>query len=159
MPQLKHLQSALGWSLIGLLLTYVLINIIGFASPFWGLWRHPGDIHASHNLLRAWQPITPWFSVLFVVAAWHLAMTTRSMIARAAIVAAGFLVPVAHIGSRVARRAMEQAGPTTPFSLPATVDLLGSAYIGFAGLLFLFLVWRAIRMCNRALGPARQEHA
>src|SRR3546814_6784594 len=61
MLQLRHVQRALGWCLVGLLLTYVLINAIGLVSPFWGLWRHPGDPGASSSLLNAWQSITPWF--------------------------------------------------------------------------------------------------
>src|SRR3546814_17678403 len=75
MLQLQHVQRALGWCLVGVLLTYVLINAIGFVSPFWGLWRRPGDPGASSSLLHAWQQITPWFSICFAVAAWHLART------------------------------------------------------------------------------------
>src|SRR3546814_10270113 len=59
MLQLQHVQRALGWCLVGVLLTYVLINAIGFVSPFWGLWRRPGDPGASSSLLHAWQQITP----------------------------------------------------------------------------------------------------
>src|SRR3546814_18821756 len=85
MLQLQHVQRALGWCLVGVLLTYVLINAIGFVSPFWGLWRRPGDPGASSSLLHAWQQITPWFSICFAVAAWHLARTVQAMAARSGI--------------------------------------------------------------------------
>ena len=126
MLQLKHVQRALGWCLVGLLLTYALINVIGFASPFWGLWRHPGDPGASLSLLHSWQPITPWFSICFAVAAWHLARTVRATVARVGIVAMGVLVPVAHIGSSYAGLAMAQANaPGTP-QLSAAVVMLAT---------------------------------
>lgn len=160
MLQLKHVQGALGWCLVGLLLTYALINVIGFVSPFWGLWRHPEDPGASLGLLHSWQPITPWFSICFAVAAWHLARTTRSMVARVGIVAMGVLVPVAHIGSSFASRAVEQTGSPVPPPLPAALDVLANAYLGLAALVFVVLVWRVVRRVNGLLesqagrGPA-----
>src|SRR3546814_19294613 len=71
MLQLKHVQRALGWCLVGVLLTYVLINDIGLVSPFWGLWRRPGNPGASSILLHAWQQITPPSSISFAVAPWR----------------------------------------------------------------------------------------
>lgn len=145
MQQLKHVQGALGWCLVGLLLTYALINVIGFASPFWGLWRYPGDPHASHGLLHFWQPVTPWFSICFVVAAWHLVKTVRATVARVGIVAMGVLVPVAHIGSSYAGLAMAQADAAATPQLSAAVVMLAEAYLGLAALAFVALAWRAVR--------------
>src|SRR3546814_12493511 len=98
MLQLQHVQRALGWCLVGVLLTYVLINAIGFVSPFWGLWRRPGDPGASSSLLPAWQQITPWFSICFAVAAWHLARTVQAIASRSGLLAVGSLGPVANFG-------------------------------------------------------------
>lgn len=151
MLQLQHVQRALGWCLVGVLLTYVLINAIGFVSPFWGLWRRPGDPGASSSLLHAWQQITPWFSICFAVAAWHLARTVQAMAARIGILAMGALVPVAHIGSSFARRAIDEAGSPVSPALPAAMDVLADAYLGLAALVFVALIWRAVRQSNRSL--------
>lgn len=153
MSQLKHVQSALGWCLIGLLLTYLIINVIGFISPFWGHWLHPEDPGASLRLLHLWQPITPWFAVCFAVAAWHLAMTCQAIAARVCIIAMGALVPVAHIGSGFARRAMEQAASPVPPQLPAAMNMLANAYLGFTALAFIALIWRAVRQSNNSFKP------
>lgn len=146
MLQLKHVQSALGWCALGLLLTVVLINVIGLISPFWGLLLHPDDPYASRNLLNFWQPITPWFSVCFIVAAWHLALAFQSMAARVCVIVLGILVPVAYIGSGLIHRALEQA--TAPASLELFMSALANVYLGLVIPLFIFLVWRAVRKAN-----------
>lgn len=153
MSQLKHVQSTLGWCLIGLLLTYVLINVIGFISPFWGYWLHPEDPYASRSLLRVWQPITPWFSICFAVAAWHLALACQSTAPRVCIIAMGALIPVAHIGSSFARRAMEQVGSPVSSPLPGAMNMLANAYLGLAALVFIALIWRVVRQSNNSLKP------
>ena len=150
-PPLRRLQSALAWSLIGLLLTYGLINLIGFISPFWAVWRYPGDLHASMNLLHAWQPITPWFSLCFLVAGWHLAMAMRSLPARAAVFVLYALVPVAMIGSSVARRVMEQAGTPSPPQGPAIFNMMAVAYLAVTAVTILALAWWILRRSNRSL--------
>lgn len=139
MQELKHLQGALGWTLLGLLVTEGLINLISFVSPFWGLATAPGSLEASRDLLKFWQPIVPWFSVVFVVAAWHLAMTTRTLAARAGVLAMGVLVPVAHVVA---------AAP--PKSMAA---LLAEAYLALVPLAFVALAWWAVRRSRAALVP------
>lgn len=151
---MRHVQSTLGWSLIGFLVTSVLINVIGFISPLWGQWMHPDDLYASLDLLHLWQPITPWFSVCFVIAAWHLAMTTRASAARVCVIAMGALVPVAYVGSSFARRAMAQADSPVPPQLPAAISVFATAYLWLAALVFLALVWRAVREANNSLEPS-----
>lgn len=148
MSQLKHIQSTLGWFLVGLLMTYVLINIIGFVSPFWALWMYPEVSDASRNLLDFWQPITPWFSVCFVVAAWHLSLTARAMVARVCIVVMGVIVPIAYIGSSFTSRAIEQTEPLVATKLPAIMNILSNAYLGLATIIFISLIWRAVRQTN-----------
>src|SRR3546814_20952670 len=125
MLQLQHVQRALGWCLVGVLLTYVLINAIGFVSPFWGLWRRPGDPGASSSLLHAWQSFTPWFSICFAVAAWHLPRTAQAMAARIGIVVLGALVPVAHVGASFARRTLDQDGSPVSPELSAPMARIG----------------------------------
>lgn len=153
MPQLKHAGSAIGWCLIGLLLTSLLMNIIGFISPFWGRWMHPEDLYASRNLLQFWQVITPWFSVCFAVAAWRLAMAYRRLAARVGIIAMGALIPVAHIGSSFAVQAMEQEASVSSYRFLATISMLANAYIGLAALVFIALVWWAVRQVSKSMQP------
>lgn len=153
MSQLKHVQSALGWCLIGLLLTYVLINAIGFISPFWSYWRHPEDLYGRLSVLHFWQQITPWFAVFFAVAAWHLALTVQSTVARICIIAAGALIPVAFIASSFARRAVEQATSPVPPQVPALINMVANAYLELGGIAFIALVWRAVRQSNNSLKP------
>lgn len=145
MQRLKHVQGALGWSLLGLLLTYLLINVIGFASPFWGAWMHPDAPDASRALLETLRPIVAVFSLCFLVAAWHLAMTARSVAARLGIVAMGILVPAAYIGATFARRALAASDAPIPPQEWAVIELACSVYLGFAALVFLALAWRALR--------------
>ena len=147
----RHVQAALGWALAGLLLTRVLIYFIGFVSPFWGVWRYPGKLYVSHNLLEAWQPITPWFSVCFAVAGWHLAMAMRSLPARVGVVAMYALVPVAVIGSSFARRAIEAADAPVPPQGPALFAMLSGSYLMFATVAFVGLAWWSIRRTNQAV--------
>src|SRR3546814_11972985 len=113
-----------------------MLNGIGFFRPFLGLWRRTGDPGASSSLLHAWQQITPWFSICFAVAAWHLARTVQEMAARIGILALGALVPVAHICSSFARRAIDEpCHPVTP-ALPADMGVLGDAYPALVTLVF-----------------------
>lgn len=156
MSQMKHVQSALGWWLIGVLLTQVLINLIGFISPFWAHWQHPGDLYASRDLLEFWQPITTWFSVAFVPAAWYLAKAFRSVVARVCIIALGVLVPVAHIGSTFAQRAMMQ-DPSLPHQLSSVVFAFGLIYTELATIAFIVLVWWVVRRCNDSIGKPLRE--
>lgn len=148
----RHVERALGWALAGLLLTHVLINAIGLISPFWGALLHPDEPRVSMDLLEAWQPVTPWFSICFAVAGWHLAGAARSAVARVGIVALFALVPVAIIGASFARRAIEQAGTPIPPQGPALFNMVGGMYAGFAAIAFIALAWLAIRRTNRSAG-------
>src|SRR5690606_26097942 len=118
----------------GLLLIFLLPNIVGFVSPFWAYWAHPGDLHASRNLLHFWQPVFPWLSAFFLVAAWHLSLTFQSTLARVGVVVLGVLIPVAHVGASFAHRAMQQADTPVPSQLPAIAAVIANAYLGFAAL-------------------------
>lgn len=158
MEQLKHLGSAIGWCLMGMLLTSLLINIIGLISPFWGHWMHPKDLSASRDLLKLWQVITPWFSVCFAVAAWHLAMAYQSLVARIGVIAMGALIPVAHVGSSFAARAMEQETSGASYRFLATINMLANAYFGLAALVFIALVWWVVRQLSESLQCAPEQH-
>lgn len=148
---LRRLQGSLGWSIAGLLLTYGLINLIGFVSPFWAAWKYPGDLYASRNLLVAWQPITPWFSLCFVMAGWHLAMAMRSLPARGAVLVVYALVPVAMVGSSIARRVIEESGTPVPPQGSLIFAMMAGAYLAFAAITFLALAWWTLRSSNRPL--------
>ena len=74
---MEHLTKALKYFLIGILLYPVLINIIGFMSPF---------LHETLNgdyvgpdaiiFLSFFQPILPFFSLFYLLGAYHLSKTT-----------------------------------------------------------------------------------
>lgn len=157
MSQMKHVQSALGWWLIGLLLTQVLINFIGFISPFWNLWLHPEDHYGSRDLLHSWQPIATWFSIAFVPAFWYLAKAFESVVARVCTIALGVLVPMAHISSTFAQRAMMQADPSVPRQLSGTVYMFADMYVWLAFVVFIALVWWAVRQANHSIGKPLRE--
>ena len=148
---LRHLEGALGWAIVGMLLTYGLVNLIGFISPFWAAWRHEAYYTESLTLLHAWQPITPWFSLCFLVAGWHLALAMRSMLARVAVFAVYALVPVAMIGSRFAQRAVQQADTPVPPQLPAVFSMVAGLYLALALMAFLALAWWTLRRTNRPI--------
>jgi hypothetical protein len=59
-------QKALKLFLLGLLLWPVLINLVGFVSPLWGLFVL-GDGTRSNELLRFFQPYVPLVSILFAI--------------------------------------------------------------------------------------------
>ncbi|MCD9006262.1 hypothetical protein LDO31_08445 [Luteimonas sp. XNQY3] len=140
MTHLVHLRRAVGWLLVALLATVALVNLIGFLSPFWGHWRHPGDASQSRALLDAVAPWTAVLSLLFLLPAWHLSRTLASPLARGAVLAMGALVVVADV--MVLRVAQASGDPV----VAQLVSSLAAAYPFVAFLVFIWLVWRALRI-------------
>ena len=152
MPQLEDMQRTLGWCLLGLLLTYVLINVIGFISPLWALWWHEEPSKAG-SLLHFWRPIAGWFSILFLAGSWHLSKTVRSTVARIGVLAMGALVVVAEVGSGFALRDVDQAESEALAHQLEALDIVASAYLGFAALVFIALIWHSVRQSNNSFKP------
>ena len=75
MSSARAVSASLGWFAVGLVLTTGLVNLIGFASPFYG--RATGA--ESGDLLRIGQLVTPWLSLCFVVGFWLLARSFESI--------------------------------------------------------------------------------
>ncbi len=159
MSQLKHVQSTLGWCFVSAMSTYALINLIGFASPFWGLWRYPEDPYAWRSLLTFWQPITVWFSIFFVVAAWHLSKLVETIFARIAVLLVGALVMVAEIGAHFARRAADLAGSDERTLVLKSLNTIAGGYVGLAALVAIALLWRAVRQSNSSFKPSPHRQA
>jgi hypothetical protein len=140
MTHLLHLRRAVGWLLVALLATVVLVNLIGFFSPFWGHWRHPGDASQSRALLDAVAPWTAVLSLLFLLPAWHLSRTLVSPLARGVVLAMGALVVVADVMVLLATKVGDD---------PVVAQLVSSLAAGYpfaAFLVFLWLVWRVLRI-------------
>ena len=140
MTHLVHLRRAVGWLLVALLATVLLVNLIGFLSPFWGHMRHPGDASQSRVLLDAVAPWTAVLSLLYLLPAWHLSRTLASPFARGVVLAMGALVVVADVW-------VLSLAPLRDDSLVAQlVSSVAAAYPFAALLVFIGLVWRALRI-------------
>lgn len=140
MTHLVHLRRAVGWLLVALLATVVLVNLIGFFSPFWGHWRYPGDALQSRALLDAVSPWTAVLSLLFLLPAWHLSRTLASPLARGVVLAMGALVVVADVAVLLAAKVGDD---------PVVAQLVSSLAAGYpfvAFLIFMWLMWRALRI-------------
>jgi hypothetical protein len=59
-------QKSLKLFLLGLLLWPVLINLVGFISPFWAMFIL-GDGMWSNELLKFFQPLVPLVSIVFAM--------------------------------------------------------------------------------------------
>jgi hypothetical protein len=59
-------QKSLKLFLLGLLLWPVLINLVGFISPFWAMFIL-GDGMRSNELLKFFQPLVPLVSIVFAM--------------------------------------------------------------------------------------------
>ncbi len=140
MPHLVHLRRAVGWCLVALLATGVLMNLVGFFSPFWGHLRHPGDPTQSRALLDA---VTPWaaaLSVLFLLPAWHVSRTLASPLARCVVVLMGALVLVADLALVWAFNGIGD---------PMVARLVASVAAGYpfvAFIVFIWLLWRGLHI-------------
>ena len=151
MPDSKPVQSALGGCLFALVLVYVPINLIGFASPFVGHWRAPGDPEASLALLRTWQPVAPWLSLAFLLPGWWISRTPVTPLARGLTLLAAALVPCAYVARWFAvERGLAADATPTQRTVAMGIEGVADLYIAFAGLLFLALLWRAVRRLHAA---------
>lgn len=140
MTHLAHLRRAVGWLLVALLATVLLVNLIGFLSPFWGHMRHPGDASQSRALLDAVAPWTAVLLLLYLLPAWHLSRTLASPFARGVVLVMGALVVVADVW-------VLSLAPLRDDSLVAQlVSSVAAAYPFAALLVFIGLVWRALRI-------------
>ncbi|MDR7193681.1 hypothetical protein [Luteimonas terrae] len=140
MTHLVHLRRAVGWFLVALLATVVLMNLIGLLSPFWGHWRHPGDAAQSRALLDAAAPWAAGLSLLFVLPAWHLSHTLVSLVARGVVLTMGSLVVVADLLMLWAAHGIDDP------IVARLVATLAAGYPFTAFVVFIWLVWRALRV-------------
>jgi len=146
MPHLVHLRRAVGWCLVAVLATAMLLNVIGFVSPFWGLWRHPDDPAQSRALLHAARPWVTGLSALFLLPAWHLSRTLVSATARGVVLVMGALVVIADVAALVTERAHSDPWTATVFA--RVVSSLAAIYPFCAFVVFTWLVWRALRIAT-----------
>ncbi len=140
MTHLVHLRRAVGWFLVALLATAVLMNLIGFFSPFWGHWRYPGDTTQSRALLDAAAPWAAGLSLLFLLPAWHVSRTLGSPFARGIVLAMGALVGIADLLLLWAAHGIDDS------LVAQLVASLAAGYPFVAFVVFLWLLWRALRI-------------
>jgi hypothetical protein len=138
---IERIRKALSWVIFGLLGTVVLVNIFGFLSPFWAMWRYEtAEELAAHSrdVLELGRLIGPWFSLLFLYGSWHLGQAAKTNFGRWTITIGGALVSAAYI----ARLLLQ-------FTADSLVgQLFSNLFSGFqflSLLLFLVLVWRFLR--------------
>ncbi len=99
--KIETIETSITWVLLGLLGTFVFVNVLGALSPFWAVWRYEvaeETVSHSRDLLEMARAIGPWFSFLFVVAAWHLGKVANTPYGRWIVVAFGIFVSATFIG-------------------------------------------------------------
>jgi hypothetical protein len=137
MAPLEKTRRSLGWFILGYLLTTVLITLLAFLSPFWATVRYTATadrLDHARDLLTVGRPLTAFFSVCFVVGAWHLAGTARSLPVRVALVCLALVLFLSHM-------------------LPLFLDSPARDFVSFgrdfiemfAVVAFTSLVWRNLR--------------
>lgn len=135
--KIENIKRSITWVLLGLLGVFVFVNVLGALSPFWALWRYEtAEEAASHSrdLIEMARAITPWFSLLFVVAAWHLGKAAKTKIGRWIVVAFGVSVSATFMGELL-------------FDIPLNSPVWGAFYgFQFVSLLvYLALVRKYLR--------------
>ena len=99
--KIENIERSITWVLLGLLGTFVFVNVLGALSPLWAVWRYELPEEAarhSRDLLELARAIAPWFSLLFVVAAWNLGKVAKTTYGRWIVVAFGVSVSVTFMG-------------------------------------------------------------
>ena len=135
--KIENIERSITWVLLGLLGTVVFVNVLGALSPLWAVWRYETaeeTVSHSRDLLEMARTIGPWFSILFVVAAWHLGKVSKTPYGRWIVVAFGVIVSGTFIGELL-------------FDLPFD-SLVWSVFFGFqfvSLLVFLALVRKFLR--------------
>lgn len=146
MPQTDRIRRALRSWVFAMLIAFVPINVIGFASPFVAHLR--GEPTQSRALLEAAQGFAPLLWLVFLWPAWHLSRAQVSPGARAAVLAGGALVPAARWIEVTTLR-----GAATDGGTPVVVATFADLWLGAALLAFVWLCGRALRA--PAIMPAR----
>ena len=99
--KIENIQRAITWLLLGLLGTFLFVNVLGALSPLWAAWRYETaeqTLSHSRDLLELAQIIGPWFSCLFIVAAWHLGKVAKTPYERWFVVVYGVTVSGTFVG-------------------------------------------------------------
>jgi hypothetical protein len=102
--KIENIERSITWVLLGLFGVFVFVSVLGALSPLWALWRYElADEAASHSrdLLEMARAIAPWFSLLFIVAAWHLGKAARTTYGRWIVVAFGVSVSVTFMAEQL----------------------------------------------------------
>ena len=136
--KIKSIENSITWVLLGLFGTFILVNILGFLSPLWAVWRYETaeeTLGHSRDLLEMARVIGPWFSFLFIVAAWHLGKVAVTPYGRWIVVAFGVFVSGTFLGELL-------------FNIPFDSPFLGAIY-GFQFvclLVFMVLIRKYLRV-------------
>lgn len=130
-------RRAIGWFLVGMLLTTFLLNAAAFLSPMWAAIRY-GDIDAATHLSDLHNfalKITPWFSAAYLAASWYIANTIWPKVFRFSFIALAFIAIAVPLLQRI-------WGPDKP-NLVLESLLLGLQYVLFA--IGTWQAWRTLR--------------
>ncbi len=136
--KIENIEKSMTWMLLGLIGVYVFVNAIGFIGPFWaGLRNENADEQLGHSrdLLVIAQKFNRWFSLLFIISAWHLANIHETRYGRWVIVAFGACVS----GSYFCERMFYESSPDSP------VLIIFSGFQFFSLIVYIALIRKCLR--------------
>jgi len=135
--KIENIERSITFVLLGLLGAFVFVNVLGALSPLWAVWRYETaeeTISHSRDLLEIASAIGPWFSFLFVVAAWHLGKVAKTPYGRWIVVVFGVFLSITFIGGLLF---------DIPFDSPVWSVFFGFQFVSL--LVFLALVRKFLR--------------
>ena len=138
LSEFESIEKSITWVILGLFGTFILVNILGFLSPLWAVWRYETaeeTLSHSGDLLQMAREIGPWFSFLFIVAAWHLGKIAITPYGRWVVVAFGVLVSGTFIGELLF---------DIPFDSPFWGAIYGFQFVSL--LVFMVLIRKYLRV-------------
>ena len=136
--KIESIRRSISWVILGMLGTLLLVNVLGALSPFWAVWRYESaeqSLSHSRDLLELAQVIGPWFSSLFIVAAWHLGKVAKTPYERWIVVVFSVIVSGTFVGELLF---------DIPFDSPIGGVLIGFQFVSL--LVFMVLVRRYLRV-------------
>ena len=136
--KIENIEKSITWVLLGLLGTFLFVNVLGALSPLWAVWRYETaeeTFSHSRDLLEMAQVIGPWISFLFVVAAWHLGKVAKTLYGRWIVVVFGVFVSGTFVGELLFE---------IPFDSPISSVFIGFQFVSL--LVFMALVRKYLRV-------------
>lgn len=141
MHPLDLTRSAIGWFLVVLLTSTVLLYILSFLSPFVAAIKYDGAEEVAHakDLMEWSTKRLPWLAPLYLVAVWKLAKTLWPRWMQVAIMSFAILVVCLPLFQRI----------SPPAGSTLVLDAINVAGTYTLFLLCAFVVWRNLSASKR----------